>query len=395
MEFSIPTNWQEDFISGLSFCDEENEIKEVYGKLFLDDVGGGRVASGLPFVSKKAAERHIEQLKKNRYKFNYLLNAICLDNFEFTSIGQRKIARLLDWLTDIGVDSVTVSNPYLAMWVKRNYPFFTMSASAMANIDSVRKARFWESLGVDKITFPGPVVNRNFPLLKQLRGSVKCKIQLIANNSCICNCPTYIGHALMSCHASQKWHKSKGWIFDYYVAMCRLARLNDPFNFIRADWIRPEDVDFYSGLGVESIKLVDRRLSTDMLLKIVSAYQARAYRGNLADLFPVLQGKSFISHKDWFRKILYFRNIFTVNPFKIVKFSSLLSKIEVFIDNTKLDLFLKKLPQECDLTSCKECGYCKRVAMEVVSINTNYLENMLRNYQDIFDSIFGNRSGQK
>jgi collagenase-like PrtC family protease len=388
MDFSIPTNWQNDLASGIPSCNKKKEIKEVYGKLFLDDVGGGRIASGLSFVSKKAAERHIYQLRDIGLKFNYLLNAICMDNLEFTSVGQSKIRRLLDWLAGIGVDSVTVANPYLVMWVKRNYPSFAVNVSVMANVDSVRRARFWESLGVDKITFPGPVVNRNFTLLKQLRNSVKCKMQLVANNSCLCNCPTYIGHALMSCHASQSWHKSKGWIFDYYVAMCRLTRLNDIINFVRADWIRPEDVDFYADMGVDSIKLVDRRLPTDNLFKIISAYQLRTYRGNLADLFPVLQGKSFNSHKDWLRKIFYLGNVFRVNPFKVIKFSGLLSKIEVTIDNKKLDTFLKEMPRECDLISCKECGYCRKVATEAVSINKGYLDSALRNYKEISESLF-------
>jgi len=46
MELSVPTNWQEDLLLFL-LGSSPGAITEVYGKLYLDAVGGGRVASAL------------------------------------------------------------------------------------------------------------------------------------------------------------------------------------------------------------------------------------------------------------------------------------------------------------------------------------------------------------
>ncbi|MBL7197043.1 MAG: U32 family peptidase [Candidatus Omnitrophica bacterium] len=389
MEFSIPTNWQKELLQGLKQVNATCQIKEVYGKLSLDDVGGGRTASALAFVSQEEAKEQIKDLHRNGYKFNYLLNAVCMGNMEFTRKGQRKIRKLLEWLIENKIDSVTLANPYLAMWVKDNFPNLSISVSAMANIDSPNRAKFWESLGVDKITLPGPVFNRNFTLIKLLRKSIKCKLQLIANNACLLNCPVHIDHALMNCHASQKWHPCKGYMFDYYLIMCRYRRLKEPINFIRSDWIRPEDIAFYEKLGIDSIKLVDRRLPTAMILKIIIAYLNRSYQGNLVDLFHTLQGKSFNAHKGWIKKIFYYsKSHIHTNLLKMFKASSLLSSMKVSIDNQKLDNFLKDYPENCDLNFCDRCGYCKKVTEQAVKIDEVYLKDTVKLFKKTIDSLF-------
>lgn len=388
MEFSIPTNWQREIITGLSSKNTNKEVKEVYGKLALDELGGGRPALTLAFVSRRKAKEHIADLHKNGFRFNYLLNTLCMDNLEFSRLGQKRIRCLMDWLVKIGVDSVTVANPFLTMLIKKNYPFMPTAASVIAKVDSVNKAKFWEGLGAERIAFPAPIVNRNFALLKLLRKSVKCKIQLIANDACLCNCPTYNNHYLMNSHASQNWHRCRGYMFDYYIIMCRYRRLKDPVNLIRSSWIRPEDVSFYEDLGVDSIKLVDRRLPTNVIMKILDAYLNRSYEGNLIDLFHTLQGRTFNANKRWVNKLFYLGNYFSMNPVKILKFSQLLSKMEIFIDNNQLDGFLKNIPKECDLNSCDTCGYCKMITARAVKIDSDYLKNMLIQHKEVIDSLF-------
>ena len=388
MELCVPTNWQKEIITRLPQINRSKQIKEVYGKLSSDDVGGGRPSSSTAFISKRAAQRHIQQLADSGFKFNYLLNALCMDNIEFTRLGQKKLFRLMDWLRASGVSSVTVSIPYLAMWIKDNYPEVAITVSAMANVDSLNKAVFWDSLGVEKITFPGPAVNRNFSLIERLKKSLKCKIQLVANNACLLNCPAYINHALMNSHASQSWHACRGYAFDYHLIMCRYKRLQNPAHFLRSDWIRPEDIGFYERLGVDSIKLVDRRLSTAMILNIIEAYVKRSYQGNFLDLLHTFQGKTFNQHKGWMQKLFCAPNPFSVNIFKVLEFSRLLGKLEVFIDNKKLDGFLERLPRECDPSYCQDCGYCASIASRVVEIDREYQDRILKEYQRVIGSLF-------
>ncbi|MDD5518519.1 MAG: U32 family peptidase [Candidatus Omnitrophica bacterium] len=388
MEFSVPTNWQKELTDKISLANTTEEIKEVYGKLTFDDIGGGRPASSLALISKKKAKKQIINLRNKGFKFNYLLNALCLDNLELTREGQKKFRRLLGWIVDAGVDAVTVAVPYLAMWVKKNYPSLSITVSALANVDSLSKAIFWDDLGVEKITFPGPVINRNFSLIRELKKTIKSKVQLIANNACLANCPEYINHALMNSHASQGWHSCRGYMFDYHLIMCRLKRLEDPVNFIRSDWIRPEDIDFYEGLGVDSIKLVDRRLPSDMLARIINAYVQRSYSGNLLDLFHTFQGKSFSAHKGWIYKLFHLSLYLPADAFRLLKFSRLLSKLEVYIDNKQLDGFIENIPGKCDLISCAPCGYCRRAAVRAVKIDPVYRKAMLDKYAAAMHDIF-------
>jgi len=385
MEFCVPTNWQGRIIKGFGLADTKGQIKEAYGKLAFDDVGGGRTASALAFVSKGSAKEHVRQLRRKGIRFSYLLNSLCMDNLEFTSVGQRKIRGLLDWLEKIEVDTVTVANPYLAMLIKKDYPAISVTASVIANVDSLKKAQFWEGLGVDKITLPSC---RNFSLIRLLKKSIKCKIQLIANATCLCSCPTYINHNLMASHASQSWHRCRGFMLDYYVILCRYKRLKNPVNFIRSEWIRPEDVRIYEKLGVDSIKLIDRRLSTDEILQIVDVYLKGSYQGNLIDLFPIFKGKSFSSHRGWLTKILRIGNPFSVSMFKALRLFSLISKLDVFIDNQKLDGFLEGIPEGCDLISCSNCDYCRATAERVVRIDADYRKNMLSRIETVMDELF-------
>lgn len=380
MEFSVPTNWQKGITSILISENRTGEITEVYGKLLMDAVGGGRPASTLAFVSERAAREHIAGLRQKGFRFNYLLNALCMDNMEFTRRGKKNIMRLLERLSGMNVDSFTVANPYLARLIRKEYPSIAINASVMANIDSVDSVKFWEGLGVSKITFSSHIVNRNFSLIRVLRKALKCKMQLIANCACLCDCPTRVNHSLLLSHSSQKWHS--GYNLDYYLLMCRYKRFQEPVNFIRADWIRPEDIAFYEGLGVDSIKLVDRRLPTEAILRIISAYIKRRYDGNLVDLLPALQTTSFTGHKGWIRKIFYLGLPWSLNPVKVLRLSKLLSKVEVVIDNRQLDGFLSNIPEGCGFGSCDSCGYCKKTAVLAVKIDGKYLEEMLVKYRD-------------
>jgi len=389
MKFSIPTNWDDKLVEYLESSDIKGELEDVYGKLALDETGGGRTASSLIFVSKKKAALHIKKLQDKGIKFTYLLNTLCMDNLEFTRVGQNKLRALLDWLIGAGVGSVTVANPYIFMWVKKNYPHMSISVSTMCNINSLIRAKFWEDLGADRITFPAPAVNRNFSLIRLFRKNLKCRMQLIANGGCINNCPTFISHALMNSHASQSWHRCRGYMFDYYNIMCRLRRLENPVLFIKSDWIRPEDLPYYENLGIDSIKLIDRRLPTDAIIKIITAYHNREHKGNLLDILPLFKGSSFHADKSLRKKIFYLTLPFTMmNPVKILKFSKLFSDIDVIIDNAKLGNFIKNMPKDCNTGSCGNCRYCEDAARSAILADEDYLKLAAEKYRKILDEVF-------
>ncbi|MBU3933659.1 MAG: U32 family peptidase [Candidatus Omnitrophica bacterium] len=382
MKFSVPTNWQDDLLPIF----DSPKIDEVYGKLAEDYIGGGRPGYSLFRVSKKKIARYIERVHKSNCKFNYLLNASCLGGREFTRKGYKKIIKLIDWLLTIGVDSVTVSLPYLAEIIKRDFPSLKINVSVMAHVDSIEKAKFWESAGVGSITLLHTRVNRDFELLKQIRKNVKCKLQLMANNHCLYNCPFEEYHELFSSHASQSGHFNGNFIFDYCYLTCRYKKTSNPALLISSPWIRPEDVAFYEQVGIDSIKLVDRRLPATELVKIINAYIEEKYEGNLIDLFPNLCAASPLGTNNILLRIKHLFNSISTNLFVVSQLKHLLEKIEIFIDNQALNGFIDFfLTHNCQLVSCEDCGYCRDIAAKVVKIDKGYQSRICEEYKKLLN----------
>ena len=386
MKFNVPTNWQSDLLPSFKHFD----IAQVYGKLQEDFVGGGRPSFMLPYVSRKKAGEHIALVKSLGLNFNYLLNSIYMDNDEFTKSGQRRLRRLLDWLTEVGVVHVTVAIPFLVHFLKKFCPHFHITVSSLALINSAAKAKYWDSLGVDEIVLWDTECNRDFQLLKEIRSGVKCKIQLIANNACLNHCPFRMSHYLQTCYLSRR-NARKVFHADYYHLMCQLRRLDDPVEIIKSQWIRPEDIEYYDAAGVDTIKLVDRRLSTERLKKIIEAYANRRYKGNLIDLFPCLESSPIrIKIPAGFRKLCEF-------CFGWIKRTQRLQKVydfsyNIFLDNEKLDGFLEFFVSgKCDNALCASCAHCKKFAEQALSFEEKHIKELKNKYALKIDQILKNR----
>lgn len=388
IKFNVATNWQEDFLLKI----KKGSIAELYGKLNDDFIGGARPSSCTPYISRKKISAYIGNVHKNGLEFNYLLNSTCLDNREITKEGYYEIRTLLDWLGNIGVDSVTVAIPYLLELIKKQYPQFKICVSAQANVDTVKRAARWEDLGADEITLSFINVNRDFSLLREIKNNIKCKLNVIANLDCLYHCPFYEYHSNLSSHASQSCHHNKGFLVDYCYLRCIYQRFKNPVEFIRSPWIRPEDIHYYEDIGIDRIKLLNRGMTTEALIRVVDAYASRRYDGNLLDLFSD-PSKNITNQKGLlFHKIKLFFRPSLVNIFKLFKMMNsmreLLSKRGVYIDNRALDGFIDYfIKGECSLKTCKECNYCEEVSKRVVKIDHGYQREVVEKYGEYLNAI--------
>jgi len=303
LKFTVGTNWQDDLIPKV----KKDSVSELYGKLADDFIGGGRPAFICDNPSKEKVRSHIKQAHQNGMEFNYLLSASCLGNKEFTTSGQKEIYQLLDWIIDMETDAVTVAIPYLLQLIKKRYPKLKVHISSFANVNTIERARYWEDMGADRINLDEFTLNRDFQLLRQIRNSVSCQLQLIANNGCLYNCPFVPYHGFTISHSSQSEDNSGGFLLDYCVLNCKYLRIANPVNFIRADWIRPEDLHFYEDVGIDSMKLVDRTRPTEAIALVVGAYDKREYNGNLMDLIPSLSKNSFFFGVNKIQEFFYNR----------------------------------------------------------------------------------------
>jgi len=315
IKFSIPIV-EENTLAAV----KTGNIDEIYGSFYPDGVGSGFLGFSQPALSRRESAGLLSKLKSKGLKFNYLMDSTCLGNLELTINGQKKIRRLILWLIDNGIDRVTVSIPYLMEFIKYNYPKLKVYVSVSAGVDSFERAEYWCSLGADRITLSAVSgLNRNFKLLARIRGGVKSELELIANLSCLNDCPFWMYHSACISHFSLDPTQEKE---TGYLPSCSYLKSKDPVEFVRSGWIRPEDLSYYEEMGINNLKLVNPGGSRQAT--VLKAYFNRGYEGNLMDLLSKSPGDPGL-----------------------------------YIDNKKLGGFLDYFRQGgCDLGSCRTCSYC-------------------------------------
>jgi len=374
MKLTIPVNWEDDYFDKIDF----SQTEEIYGKLNIGLIGGGRPTLTLPSVKKEKVKEFVDEAHRRNLNFNYLMNGTCFDNLEITKKGYKDIRKTLDWLSEIKVDGISVALPMVMEIIKQNYPNFKVSVSVQVRIDSFEKARYWENLGADKLNISYVDINKNFDEIRKIKEKTSCKIQTIANLMCMNKCPMVTLHANYNAHASQKNHVSDNFSFDYYLFSCADKLLSNPVEILKSAFIRPEDLHYYEEAGVDNIKLVERIMTTDALALIVKAYTERSYDGNMMDLIHGLS-KYLIYNKNtyYWNGIKYILQPSKINLLKAHKLVTQLDGIrkqkafnesfDLFIDNKKLNGFIDFFHKGNCHRDCDQCNYCDKYAEKAVS----------------------------
>lgn len=402
MRLSVACNFDEALLEGL----KGYPVYEIYGKLTSDYFGGGRPSFYLPEVDRKGLRRFVDATHRHGIQFNYLLNASAMGNMEFTREGHRNIEQLLSWLDDeVGVDSVTVCNAFFLRLIKKRHPRLKVRVSAHRFTDSPRKVRFWVDNGADFIVVNEVSVHREFSVLRAMkRAAGDVELSLIVNNWCRYDCAIAGNHAVNLSNASQT--KSTGFPLDYCSLVCNEIRLREPVNYLRANWIRPEDLPLYEEMGYHNFKIVERNTPTQILVERAKAYSERRYDGNLLDLVQnyaydeAKMGKKGKDAYSYRRLMKYFVRPRVVNLMKfrkIMEFGQTASLLyprrgpnPVQIDNRALDGFMERFKtQGCVDVDCEECRYCHEWADRVVQLDPQWEGRMGEIYDDLLHEIDG------
>lgn len=346
MKLNIATNFDENLIREAA---RYKEAVVLFGKASDDFIGGGVDKSLLKDISFDKVEGYIKLSKKYGIDFNYVLNAPTTANYEFTESGKEKINNILDRLSELELESVTVGNPYLIKYIKENFKRIRIKASANLAIDSVEKARKVKKMGVDILVLDPLLINRDFETLKKIKNEIGGELELIVNNNCLMDCPylpyhsNYLG--LLSIVDNQT--------NDFCYLNCSSCRLSDSVNYLKSDIIRPEDLYYYEEIGYERFKIIDRCSPTEYLIKRIKAYSERKYDGNLLDLIQ------HFGYKDSIKPNQYIENI--------------------YINNKALDGFLDYFASgHCDGRNCiKSCKHCSNYAAQAITVNKEFISEAL------------------
>lgn len=245
-------------------------------------------------------------------------------------------------------------------------------------------------------------VNRDFKLLKKMLLYTKGKnvtLRLIANNLCLHMCPYSIMHGTVQGHFSCSDSCSRGDI-DYCLMKCLSTKIEDMSNLISSDWIRPEDLCYYEKLCEEtdnfnlSIKLVERTKSTKFLTRVVEAYARRQYKGNLLDI--LLWPKSddmVVKTEPTAEEMKTMAELYNIS--QMFNYSKIFDLPNIYIDNTKLDGFLKKFvddyacnhkicvsKQNIDVTDSNYCSYCSSWVQRAIIYNGEQVEKWIDNCRE-------------
>jgi len=364
VEFTVACNWDPDLIDRVDY----SEVKTLFGGLPDTLISGGRSSIVTKRLDDDSIKEYINKVHIKGKRFDFNINSMCLSNNEFTAEGYKQIIKYLEWICELGVDSVTISNPNLIEIVKRNFPHLKIKVSTFQKINSVSMAKRFEDMGVDSIML-SEHINRDFKLLRSIRSNIKCKLVLVANVGCVYCCPNVHSHAASNAHSGAA-NQEKTIFTETYHTYCFQKRIQSPEELVKIRWIRPEDVSFYEDIGIDMLKIIDRSTSTDSLSQRVKAYCERSYDGNLLD-FP----GQMVDKKNTDKRITegMLDNESDENISKSMKFLSAFtySLSDLFyIDNKKIPAdFLNGFEKRnCQNMSCSSCDYCKEIADKAVTV---------------------------
>jgi collagenase-like PrtC family protease len=231
--------------------------------------------------------------------------------------------------------------------------------STIAHVNSVARAKLFESLGADSITLDINV-NRDFALLKAIRNAVNCELTVLLNNLCLYQCPYEYYHHDGLGHASQNYNPIDGYYVDYCVLRCTLDRLRDVSQIIKCRWVRPEDIHVYEEIGMDALKISGRSMPTERILRAATAYSSRHYEGNLYDILNVIApktgsiGSSLQGEQS------------NVGP--VPKF---------YVDNQALEGFTDFFKKQNCLSGCSHCDYCRRIASKVIQFDGDEVDDYI------------------
>lgn len=327
----------------LAYCDAK--IAETYGQMAPDALSGSCQSSGsLPPIDRPGLEKYIEYGLSRGLEFNYVLNTACMENDELTKEGYRVVRDFLRMLRDIGVSSVTMALPSLMEIALYAAPELRIKASAICQINSPLKAKFYDNLGIKRIMLDEDIIRR-FDVLRNIRKAYTGEMEITVNSFCCMDCPyrMFDYNSLSHIHTMKK-------NYPYFSTRCRNLHMGAE-NFIRMNWIRPEDLHHYYESGITWFKLQGRsNAHTGKPAKAVRSYIEGSYEGDLVELLELFSTRRSLAIAD------------------------------CSVDNRSLDGFLEffvQSPEACTRL-CEECRYCKSWAEAAISSTDRHILDLMK-----------------
>ncbi|MGB9674577.1 MAG: hypothetical protein ACPLX8_00430, partial [Nanopusillaceae archaeon] len=200
-------------------------------------------------------------------------------------------------------------------------------------------------LGISK--YPNKVVldrslNRNHKKLVEISNYIRknyprMKIELVANEGCLYNCPFKINHDIIislindNTIAGVNYLNAMLSVSDFKINNlnqsygCLKLYANNESLLLSSPFIRPEDLKYVEDY-VDTIKIAGRTLGSDFIMETARSYFQRSFKGNLVEL---LDSPNILNET-------------------------------IYIDNSKIPEDFYQITSNCD-KDCLRCNYCNEV----------------------------------
>jgi collagenase-like PrtC family protease len=248
-----------------------NKVKGVYTGGVKDFIAGGRQQYA---VSLDSLRPQVHLAHSVGVDFEVTLNAPCGIPSKNNGDWWGAVRDYLKEIEAIGVDSVTVSHPFIMSEVK-TMTSLRLCVSTICEVSGARAALYYEGLGADVIV---PSMNCNWDLdtLRLMKSSLKhARLRIMVNEHCLGDCPWRRFHHNHFAHE----HRA-----DYnYLYNCRSIYRDNNYFVLTNNMLRPEDLVEYEGI-TQSFKVVGRLVPIDDLLLRVAAYSQGSFDGNFVAL---------------------------------------------------------------------------------------------------------------
>jgi collagenase-like PrtC family protease len=347
----LPTNWDDALIEHVAPL----HPTYLYGSLAAEATARSPLL--LSDASEEQIAGHVAKAAACGIGFIYVMNATCLGNREFSEEGRSEILQRMQWVREIGAAGVVTANPFLMEMMRESFPELELHVSVLAAVDDARKAKYYAQLGAAVIHLD-PQINRDFRRIRAIRAATRSRLSLVVNEGCILSCPIRHFHANMISHSREsiagRFH------VDHCYYKCALIKSRDPAEYIRAPWIRPEDIGVYEELGIDLFKVAGREKMgdgpsshTDWIAAAADAYAAR----KCDDVAGLLVG---------------------VQPVEPL-FSEAIKMPRVEVLSRELDGFLRFFQDDRCTLDCTACDYCGQWAERAVRVrgkSSRYVEQL-------------------
>lgn len=235
--------------------------------------------------------------RQNGIELDTLFNCNCYGDLAISQEMVDFVERNLREMDAEGLmpNTVTTTSPFIATILRKKFPSvrirWSVNQRVHGSIGFEYVLPLFDSFYVSRETHRDLETVRNLSRWAKAHGKT---LGLQVNSGCLRQCPFQTFHDNLHGHSATRQNVigMKDFDFTYFLCKQTFAKIESAEDFLRATWLRPEDVARYEQY-VDVIKIATRRHPNPV--RVLDAYATNSYHGNLADLMDPVHAfpKSF------------------------------------------------------------------------------------------------------